>query len=227
MKKLFSLVLVAVSLILSQKDSYGTSNLKIVQLVNFPDSAVIGPIYNNIHVWITNTGTPFYGDIHVFIHNQTTDSIDVLRDDPGHPNIWVDTGDTVSVSTNPFFSFRPIYYAAGDNIIVVWPFAGLSVDFETYHTQIFLTDNVGIEDQDKSTISVYPNPVSRTLNINYGNKNTVERVRIYDLFGREIFSANEAVNNIDLSGFREGIYIIEMSEKNGNRIIKKILVSSQ
>src|SRR6185436_15271602 len=130
MKKLFSLVLVAVSLMLFQKHSYGTSNLKIVQLVNFPDSAVIGPVYNNIHVWITNTGTAFYGDIHVYIHNQTTDSVDVLRDGP-FPPVFIDTGDTVSVSTNPNFSFRPIYYAAGDNIIVVWPFAGLSVNFET------------------------------------------------------------------------------------------------
>ncbi len=231
MKKLFSLVLLIISLMFSNEYSFGSSHLKIVKLVNYPDTAIMGVPYSNIHVWVTNTGSDFFfGDIHVYCKSQSIGIVDTLRDGP-LPNYALDANgvDTISLPINPpQFFFRSTLYAAGDNIIVVWPFAiSSNFSFETYHTQVYLYDVVGIDEVNRSSISIYPSPVSKTLNIDYMNKNAVERVRIYDLFGREVYGVNEAVDAIDLSGFKEGIYILEMSEKDGNRIIKKILVTAE
>ncbi len=232
MKKLLSLVLMVALWVFSSQESFGNPHLKIVKLVNYPDTATMGQPYSNIHIWVTNTGPDFFfGDIHVYCKSQSIGIVDTLRDGP-LPNYALDGNglDTISLPINPpQFSFRQTLYVAGDNIIVVWPYSSAICNtcYETYHTQVFLYDAVGIDEVKKEAVSIYPNPVSRTLNINYENKNAVERVRIYDLFGREIYNVNEAVETIDLSGFKKGIYILEMSEKNGNRIIKKILVTGE
>jgi hypothetical protein len=231
MKKLFSLVLVMGLWMLSYENSFGNSHLKIVQLINFPDTAGMDTACHNIRIVVTNTGPdPFTGDIHVYCKSQSIGITDTLRDDPFHTIILLDGNavDTVSLAANPQFSFRPALYASGDNIVVVWPSAmSPGFSFETYHTPVFLISNVGIDAYDKTSLTAYPNPVSQTLTINYADKNTVEQVRIYDLFGREVFAIHEAIGSIDLSGYKEGIYILEMSEKNGNRIVKKILVANE
>ncbi len=229
MKKLFSLILITALGVFSSQESFGNSHLKIVKLVNYPDTATMGQPYGNIHIWVTNTGSDFFfGDIHIYCKSQSVGIVDTLRDGP-LPNYALNPNgeDTISLPINPpTFFFRPTLYAAGDNIIVVWPFAAASnFSFETYQTGVFLYDAVGISEVKKMDMSVYLNPVSRTLTINYDDKNAVERVRIYDLFGREVFVADEAVSTIDLTGFKGGVYIIEMNDRNGNRIIKKILVT--
>jgi hypothetical protein len=228
--KRFSLMLVAVLWMLSNGDSFGNSHLKIVQLINFPDTAGMDTVCHNIHIVVTNTGTDFFsGDIHVYLKSQSIGITDTLRDGP-FPIVLLApfASDTVTLQANSQFSFRPALYAAGDNIIVVWPSAmSPGFTFETYQTNVFLISSVGIDEPEKVAISTYPNPVSKTLSINYGDNNAVERVRIYDLFGRDVFIVNEAITKIDLTGIKEGIYILEMDEKNGTRIIKKILVNKE
>jgi hypothetical protein len=229
MKRYCSLLLLLFSLLLSYKQSSGDAHLKITRLVNFPDTAVMNQPYGNIHIWVKNTGNSlFFGDVHIYCLSQSVGVIDTLRDGP-YPNVFLDPGDSTSLSVNPQFSFRPAFYAAGDNIIVVWPFAAQvsNVTYESYDTVVYLVDPTGIEEVNKSSITVYPTPGSRSISINYGNKNDVERVRIYDLFGREVYAVKTAVESIDISGFRQGIYFIELTGRNGNRIIKKILVTSE
>jgi hypothetical protein len=226
MKKLFSIVIVATLWILAQQHAFGFSTLKVVQLINYPDTAVFNQQYPNIFIKVVNFGpNNFYGDIHVLCRSASVGITDTLRDDPFQTNILIFAGDTATIQANPQYAFRPNHFAAGDNIIVVWPFAGMTVDFDTSHVLVFLTNPVGIEAPEKASMAVFPDPVSRTLTIHYSDKNAIERVRIYDLFGREVFSVDEAVSTIDLTGIKAGIYIVEMSDRNGNRIIKKILVT--
>ena len=53
---------------------------------------------------------------------------------------------------------------------------------------------------------IYPNPVSNTLHFTA----TANFVEIFDLNGKLILSANNNTNNIDVSMFEEGVYVIDV-----------------
>ncbi len=53
---------------------------------------------------------------------------------------------------------------------------------------------------------IYPNPVSNTLHFT----STANFVEIFDLNGKLILSANNNTNNIDVSMFEEGVYVIDV-----------------
>ena len=232
MKKFALAILAAALLIIAQQPASGQARLHILRLVNYPqspaDTALIGQVYGNIHIHVKNTGnSAFFGDIHTYLYSQALGSsyFDTLRDDPFHSNIFIGAGDSVSITANPNYQFRQIHYAAGDNIVVVWPFSGGTL-FDTYTTQVFFNAPVGIAEQEETVADIHPNPVSNILRIDYGIKNAVKRVRIYDLFGRELFSANQAIPSIDLSGFTQGIYFLEILDDSDRRSIIKIMVNN-
>lgn len=82
-----------------------------------------------------------------------------------------------------------------------------------------------------NSVQVYPNPVKEQLSIetNIGNS-MQEQVRISDVSGREVYSSyiNENKAQIDIGNFTEGIYFIEISEKDAQgaivyKTVKKIV----
>ncbi len=230
MKKVFSgLLVMALSLFLGFP-SFGQARLHIVQIDSFPqfpgDTAFEGLDYHNIKIKVTNNGTSnFFGEIKTFLYSQSLgiSAIDTLRNDPSHQNYFLLPGDTVSLQGNPQYEFRSAHYVAGDNIIVVWPYSG-SIDFDTYDSRVYFAALVGVREHDQIGISLYPNPVSQILHLEYVSENTVEQVRIYDLVGREVFNVNRAVKTINLSGKDSGLYFIEVTHKDGSHAVKKILV---
>jgi hypothetical protein len=232
MKKVFYLLIIIGLFLFQSHSSSGQARLHIVQIDSFPvfpgDTAYEGQVYHNIRIVVKNVGTNnFFGDIHVFLYSQSlgVSALDTLRDDPFHPNYLLGPGDSVSLPANPLYTFRSIHYAAGDNIVVVWPYSG-ATNFDTYLTRIYLSLVLGIREPEEAGISIYPNPVSEILRLNYLDENKVEEVRIYDLVGREIFNVNKAIEQIDLKGFDPGIYFVELSLKDGRRLSKKILVTA-
>ena len=76
-----------------------------------------------------------------------------------------------------------------------------------------------------ANLSVYPNPVSDMLNINY-NEN-ITKLTIYDVAGRSVKSiaTNNSMNSINVSDLKSGTYLlsIETESKNASTIkfIKK------
>ena len=135
--------------------------------------------------------------------------------------------DTVSLSGNLNYSFKTTHYAAGDNIIVVWPFNG-PVNFDTYAAHIYFVPlATAVEEPNQTLLNLYPNPVSQIIHLKYTNEKSDDRVRIYDLMGREVFNVNEAVKTISVSSFNRGIYFLEQIDRNGNRTVNKILVTAE
>jgi hypothetical protein len=87
-----------------------------------------------------------------------------------------------------------------------------------------------IQNTDESLISVYPNPASSVLNIEYRleNENPIATVSLYDAVGKLIrsfgISGNSGVAVENISDLENGIYLISISSENIKTEQKKITV---
>ena len=73
---------------------------------------------------------------------------------------------------------------------------------------------------------VYPNPTKDVVNVPYIEG--LERIEVYDLRGKllqnfVILSDNRSVKKIDLTNYKNGIYILKLVTKNGEVFSKKII----
>lgn len=71
-----------------------------------------------------------------------------------------------------------------------------------------------------SDFKIYPNPVSDFLNFNQ----KVESVKLFDIQGKLILDKKIYSNSLDVSGFKNGVYILELfsgNKKNSLKFIKK------
>ena len=83
----------------------------------------------------------------------------------------------------------------------------------------FLHD--GVPTYDKNNVLIYPNPVKDVLNLSL---NDVSRVEIYDLLGKIILSDVYPDSIIDVSSFKQGVYIVKIFTNNDcytEKFIKK------
>ncbi len=79
---------------------------------------------------------------------------------------------------------------------------------------------------ENSILKIYPNPSKTVVNILSGE--TIATLQIYDLTGKTIYTnqnLNAALAHIDVSTFSPGIYILKISNKNGNTTTEKIVVN--
>lgn len=72
----------------------------------------------------------------------------------------------------------------------------------------------------KNTFIVFPNPASSKLNIATRN-NTVNRIIVYSLLGKEIFTTTNTVINV--SALKNGIYLLKIEGENDSFEIKKFI----
>lgn len=79
---------------------------------------------------------------------------------------------------------------------------------------------LGTSDIRKASIGIYPNPTSGILNIKAGS--AVEKVRVYTVSG-QVMNVNFSQQHIDLTSLPRGIYIIEVTLKNGQKVSEKII----
>ncbi|MBV6655462.1 MAG: T9SS type A sorting domain-containing protein, partial [Mameliella sp.] len=73
-------------------------------------------------------------------------------------------------------------------------------------------------------ISVYPNPTAGIVNIDFPDVEQ-SQITVSDIVGRTIFQTDHLTDKqIDLSGFKSGVYVIRIQTEEGyltRRIIKK------
>ncbi len=95
---------------------------------------------------------------------------------------------------------------------------GASYDFDIN----IVNNSLGINKKALSDlIKIYPNPTKGKIFIE-NNSNTNLKFSIADLFGNKI--SNTQNDHIDLSNYSTGIYIINITDNEGNKISKKIIV---
>jgi hypothetical protein len=74
--------------------------------------------------------------------------------------------------------------------------------------------------------SIYPNPSKGMLNIESASKNIIS-VQVFDITGQLILESTIENDNskvsLDISNYKNGLYIIKINSVEGNNIIKKVL----
>ncbi|WP_303315286.1 T9SS type A sorting domain-containing protein [Flavivirga abyssicola] len=75
----------------------------------------------------------------------------------------------------------------------------------------------------EKNISVYPNPVESTLNINAINNIEIKELSLINVLGKTVYTA-KGVNQIDVSNFAKGIYILKVTSSNNGILNKKVIV---
>ncbi|HPE75606.1 MAG TPA: CotH kinase family protein [Draconibacterium sp.] len=79
---------------------------------------------------------------------------------------------------------------------------------------------------ENSLLKIYPNPAKTVVNIMWDE--TIVNLQIFDLTGKTVY-INENVDtelaHIEVSTFPPGIYILKISNKNGNTATEKIVVN--
>jgi hypothetical protein len=85
---------------------------------------------------------------------------------------------------------------------------------------------VGISENDiYSNISLYPNPASNNINIEFENQEQLVNLQIMNVHGQSVFSKeyhNTDNIRVDIEGFSSGIYMTNIITPNGQKTVKFI-----
>lgn len=88
------------------------------------------------------------------------------------------------------------------------------------------TANVSIKKIDDLDVSIFPNPVSKYININNVDVSAISKIEIYNVIGKKIFqNENISKNNaIDFNSFDKGVYILKLLDANNNTFYTKNII---
>ena len=93
---------------------------------------------------------------------------------------------------------------------------------------ILESTTVSIEDRDlkRDLVKIYPNPAEDAFTIAFENIRNA-KVRISDMLGKVMYQTSTRDGSIELSkadGLPTGLYIIQVSDENGQKITKKLIM---
>ncbi|WP_296383734.1 PQQ-dependent sugar dehydrogenase [Winogradskyella sp.] len=90
-------------------------------------------------------------------------------------------------------------------------------------------DQLGIDENNLNSISIYPNPTENELNINFNNNLDLStEILIYDIQGKIVktMSRNtETIQKINTSELSSGIYILKINTDNGEQSTHKLVIN--
>jgi hypothetical protein len=118
---------------------------------------------------------------------------------------------------------------SGSGLVVGWytRFLCMSEDGELIYMNPIYSScylvSTGIEEIHYTRILVYPNPARDKIIIKNRDNVKIESISIIDLNGRVLLKFENDINELDLSGFSKGIYLLKLTYGN-EIIIKKIVI---
>jgi hypothetical protein len=75
-------------------------------------------------------------------------------------------------------------------------------------------------------LKIFPNPANNEIFINYSaGENSVEFVKVTDILGQQNYYSDKAIKSINTSFLKEGVYFIEVKNKNEQSVISKFIIS--
>ena len=129
--------------------------------------------------------------------------------------------------TNLYGRLRDICVGAQKEIYLATNGASWSNTNPNTHSIIVLRppNDLGIDDQFKAAISVYPNPIGNEFTINFTDNVLGNQFCLTDLTGRTIFSylITEKVVRFNSTELKNGIYVLRVTMKNGTELTKKLI----
>jgi ABC-type dipeptide/oligopeptide/nickel transport system ATPase component len=118
---------------------------------------------------------------------------------------------------------------SGSSLVVGWytRFLCMSEDGELIYMNPNFNSchliNTKIEEIQYSRIQVYPNPTKDKINIKNSENVKIESVSIIDLNGQKLLEFENDINELDLSGFSKGIYLLKLTYEEGE-VYRKIII---
>jgi uncharacterized repeat protein (TIGR01451 family) len=109
-------------------------------------------------------------------------------------------GDAIENTAHIFFDFNPAI-----------------VTNTTVNTNVY---PVGVIENDKPQLSMYPNPASSSITFSGA---AVQKVVIYDVLGQVVLTRNITNNTLSLSGLNNGVYFVEMHTEAGVQTQRLVL----
>jgi hypothetical protein len=94
----------------------------------------------------------------------------------------------------------------------------IDINFGTVDPLITYCSTTGVYLNEVSNFTIYPNPAKG--NVFLGKTN--QFVEVYDVLGQQILK--EYTNQINLSSYNKGIYIIVIKDKDGNQLFAEKLI---
>ncbi len=121
-----------------------------------------------------------------------------------------------------------IYESAGEYDVELTVFDGTDYSTMLKEDYILVDDCTGLEENVKSSVSIYPNPCTDMLTLEFeSNSNKAAEACIIDLTGRVIWKGNNnegsSFINIDVSSFINGVYFIQIFDENSKNINKRFV----
>lgn len=140
------------------------------------------------------------------------DSVKIIMHDPA-TSLWTLVYSITPINHIASTDFATLeipvgYFSTGMTQVQIKAYSGTGsyfVDIDNFA----ITEPTGIENIEKSNLSIYPNPASDILNVVLAEASLV---KVIDMTGRIIISTESAgpgTQIIDISDFRSGLYIIE------------------
>lgn len=96
----------------------------------------------------------------------------------------------------------------------------------TYHNVSYIENlgGLGTPDFHGNSIVTYPNPVTNTLFIDSIKETTVKSVMLFDIMGKKLIDEKGDIQQLDMSSFSNGLYLLKIENENGfftEKIIKE------
>jgi hypothetical protein len=171
-------------------------------------------VYNNLAEWRVGTYDPIPQFNFTISGGQVTFNNTSLR---ASSYIW-DFGDsTSSIESNPTHT-----YATTGTFAVKLRASKCGIEKHLIQNVTISQLNTEIPANNDANLLIYPNPTNATLNIQLGNDLTINSLKIYDIFGKQIIEETENTNQVDIRNLSNGIYIVEV-ESEGIVFRKKII----
>ena len=204
-------------------------HLRVTSLSRFPvapvDTAFESFTYDSIQVTVENIGSTVLNNdnILLFIMGNPANGYDTMYDSP-NALFTIQPGTTANITVDSY-SFKPVHFDDGDNIVVVWPQARSTPsvsDTLSFHVY-FISLLAEIENPANREVIISPNPVSDYILLDIPEKMSLKQVRIIDILGNCVYNLSSGQNYISTSEWVSGIYFIEMTGSNGSQTTKKLL----
>ena len=99
------------------------------------------------------------------------------------------------------------------------------VDYPDFAELIWIPGWVGVDENEYAVlVNVWPNPATSTINIKGEN---LETVYVFNAMGQLVLTldvSDDEQHSLDVSGFNNGIYFMNVISQNGNSVLKKVVV---
>ena len=113
-----------------------------------------------------------------------------------------------------FFDFNPAIATNTVSVKIFEPFITKTIDYSK-----------------DGTLRIYPNPARDMINIELSENSTPAKLEIYSVDGLKLLEQNLKIriSQVDLKQWitKEGLYIIQVSDKKGHKHISKMIISSK